>query len=196
MTNPGFSGQLVLVVGPSGAGKDTLIDYAKERLQHDDRIRFVRRVITRPASVGEDHDPVDLAEFRKQVESEAFALYWEAHGLHYGLPNIIDDWLAQGHVVVANGSRAILPEARRRYATLQVISIAASPTVLAQRLERRGRERHESRKARLARSDKIDVNLDDALAIDNSGELSFAGNQLVEVLQRSLPADPDSDGAV
>src|SRR5262245_37934196 len=152
MTSPAVSGRFVLVVGPSGAGKDTLINYARDRLRDEHRIHFIRRVITRPASVGEDHEPIDAAGFRKGVEGGAFALHWQAHGLHYGLPIIVNEWLAQGHVVVANGSRAVVPEARARYPTLQVIRIAVSPAMLAERLERRGREGNESRKARLARS--------------------------------------------
>lgn len=179
--------RLVLIVGPSGAGKDTLIDYAKGRLQHESRIHFVRRVITRPASVGEDHEPVSAAVFDQYVEGGAFALHWEAHGLQYGLPGIVDHWLAQGHVVVANGSRAILPMARHRYTGLQIVHITASQSVLQERLERRGREEHESRKARMARSDTICVGLDDALAIDNSGDPGSAGDQLVEALLNALP---------
>ncbi|WP_246776961.1 phosphonate metabolism protein/1,5-bisphosphokinase (PRPP-forming) PhnN [Microvirga sp. VF16] len=171
-----------MVVGASGAGKDSLIDYARQRLSHESRIQFVRRTITRPPSVGEDHVPMDADGFRNSVEHGAFALHWDAHGLHYGLPVVINDWLSQGHVVVANGSRAILPEARRHYPDLQIINIVASPEILAKRLEARGREESASRQARLARSVQIDANVKDAITIDNSGELSIAGDQLVSTL--------------
>lgn len=62
-------GRLVLVVGPSGAGKDTLIDYARSRLEADPDFHFARRVITRPPSVGEDHESVDVEEFRSRVSA-------------------------------------------------------------------------------------------------------------------------------
>ncbi|GLR90973.1 hypothetical protein GCM10007857_76890 [Bradyrhizobium iriomotense] len=39
-------GHLVLVVGPSVAGKDTLIDFARAQLQSDPDFHFARRVIT------------------------------------------------------------------------------------------------------------------------------------------------------
>lgn len=107
-------GHLVLVVGPSGAGKDTLIDHARSRLQSDPGFRFVRRIITRPTSIGEDHEPATAAAFETLAASNAFALHWRAHGLSYRLPIIVNDWIAEGCTVVANGSRAILPEARSR----------------------------------------------------------------------------------
>ncbi|WP_321897331.1 phosphonate metabolism protein/1,5-bisphosphokinase (PRPP-forming) PhnN [Burkholderia cepacia] len=182
MRNKIEHGRLVLIVGPSGAGKDTLIDYARARLHHEPRIRFVRRVITRPASVAEDHEPLDPDRFQAEVERGAFALHWGAHGLHYGLPGIIDQWLAQGDVVVANGSRGIVPHARQRYKGLQLVHITAAPSILEQRLQDRGREGVQSRQARMARSDSIDVSLDDALMIDNSSDVGRAGERLVEVL--------------
>ena len=97
----------VLVVGPSGAGKDTLLDAARGALAGDPRFRFVRRVITRPADPGgEDHEPVTEADFA----TRDFALQWQAHGLRYGIPADIAVDLAAGLVVVANVSRAIIAE--------------------------------------------------------------------------------------
>ncbi len=69
---------LVLVVGPSGAGKDSLLQTAREAFRCDPRIGFARRVITRPADPdGENHEPVSEAEFT----ARDFALSWSAHGL-------------------------------------------------------------------------------------------------------------------
>ncbi|MGY4230413.1 ribose 1,5-bisphosphokinase [Bradyrhizobium sp. USDA 4503] len=150
---------------------------------------FARRFITRPASVGEDHEPIEIAEFWRRIECDAFALHWEAHGLHYGLLKLIDNWLDQSHVVVANGSRSVVPEARRRYANLPVIRITASPAVLAERLAMRGREGNKAQKERIARSGTINIDLNDALTIDNSGNLIFTGNQFIETVLSELPAD-------
>ncbi|RVK89410.1 phosphonate metabolism protein/1,5-bisphosphokinase (PRPP-forming) PhnN [Sinorhizobium meliloti] len=144
-------GRLVMIVGPSGAGKDCLIDYARERLHAND-IQFVRRTITRPPSPGEDHNPVTVDDFRIAALRGAFALHWEAHGLYYGLPAAIDDLLRENKVVVANGSRLILPAAKSRYPHLQIISVKADPEIIAARLEARGRESGEAQQARLARS--------------------------------------------
>ncbi|MEA2738213.1 MAG: ribose 1,5-bisphosphokinase [Acetobacteraceae bacterium] len=144
---------LVLVVGPSGAGKDTVLGMARQALAGDPRFRFVRRVITRPADAGgEDHEAVSEADFVRR----RFALKWQAHGLRYGIPlNVIDD-LARGTVVVANVSRGIIAEAADRY-PVRVIEVTAPPEVLAQRLAGRGREAADDVAKRLARDVAIPV---------------------------------------
>jgi phosphonate metabolism protein PhnN/1,5-bisphosphokinase (PRPP-forming) len=137
---------LLLVVGPSGAGKDTLLDGAKRALAGDPRVRFVRRVITRPAEAGgEDHEPATDAEFAART----FVLQWQAHGLRYGIPDITED-LAIGLTVVASVSRSVIAEAVRRFPT-RVIEVTAPPDVLAARLAARGRETAADIAGRLAR---------------------------------------------
>ena len=93
-------------VGPSGAGKDTLIAGAKAKLPRSDYV-VAQRVITRPAdSAGEDHQAADEAAF---VEAEArgeFLISWHAHGLRYGLRKDLLDQIESGRHVIANGSRA------------------------------------------------------------------------------------------
>jgi ribose 1,5-bisphosphokinase len=139
---------LVLVVGPSGAGKDTMLDAAREALAADARFRFVRRVITRPAEAGgEAHEAVTDAEFA----ARDFALQWQAHGLRYGIPIDITHDLAQRRVVVANVSRTIIADAAQRF-KLRVIEVTAPPEVLAQRLASRGRELAADVAERLSRS--------------------------------------------
>lgn len=139
---------LVLVVGPSGAGKDTLLNTARQNLVSDRRFRFVRRAITRPADPGgEDHEPLTEAEFL----ARDFALQWCAHGLHYGIPADIATDLALGITVIANVSRGVIETAAARYPTC-VIEVTAPPEVLAARLTARGRESAADVAARLARS--------------------------------------------
>ncbi|MGA9867912.1 MAG: phosphonate metabolism protein/1,5-bisphosphokinase (PRPP-forming) PhnN [Acetobacteraceae bacterium] len=141
------SGVLVLVVGPSGAGKDTLLDAAGNILRDDRRFRFVRRVITRPAEAGgESHEAVTRAEF----DERRFALAWEAHGLCYGIPDDIGADLAAGRVVIANVSRGVIADAATRFA-VRVIEVTAPPETLSARLASRGREDAAGRTARLAR---------------------------------------------
>src|SRR5664279_1853677 len=103
-----MSGRLVLVVGPSGAGKDTLIAAAKAALADDRRFVFPRRVVTREAIAAlEEHDSVSAAEFALREAQGAYALSWAAHGLRYGLPARLVDDLAAGRVIVVNASRTM-----------------------------------------------------------------------------------------
>jgi ribose 1,5-bisphosphokinase len=138
---------LILVVGPSGAGKDTLLDASHVALRADTRFRFVRRVITRPVDAGgEAHEAVTPAEFA----ARRFALRWHAHGIDYGIPDDIDADLRDGRIVVASVSRSVVAEAASRY-EVRVIAVSASVDVLAARLLARGREDAADIARRLAR---------------------------------------------
>lgn len=151
MNRPATEGMLVVVVGPSGAGKDTLMERARAELAGDAGFRFVRREITRPADAGgEDHVAVTPAEFTTRRAAGAYALAWEAHGLGYGIPADIAGDIADGRVVVANISRARIAEAAANFPTL-VLEITAPPSVLAHRLAARGREGAADIAARLVR---------------------------------------------
>jgi phosphonate metabolism protein PhnN/1,5-bisphosphokinase (PRPP-forming) len=159
---------LVLVVGPSGAGKDTLINAARKALASDRRFVFPRRVVTRPAVAAlEDHDSVTRAEFALQEANGAYALSWEAHGLHYGLPAAISGEIAAGHVVVMNGSRAMVAAGRAKFPGTAVILVDATPGERAARLAGRGRETAGDVAARLVRD--VEREIPDAIRVDNSG---------------------------
>jgi len=142
---------LVVVVGPSGAGKDTLMERARAALAGDARFRFVRREVTRPADAGgEDHVAVTPAQFTARHSAGAYALAWQAHGLGYGIPASVAQDIARGDVVVANISRAAITEAAAKFPTL-VLEITAPAAMLARRLAARGRESAGDIAARLAR---------------------------------------------
>ena len=176
---------LVLVVGPSGAGKDTLINAAKSALAGDERYLFPRRVVTRPAVASlEDHDSVTPGEFALRAANGAYALSWEAHGLRYGLPASIRDDIAAGRVVVMNGSRAMVGAARETFPGTVVILVDASADVRAQRLAGRGRESAAEVAARLAREAPADI--PNAIRVDNSGAVAEGISRFLTAL-RALP---------
>jgi phosphonate metabolism protein PhnN/1,5-bisphosphokinase (PRPP-forming) len=131
---------LILIVGPSGAGKDTLINGVREALGEHVPVRFVRRVITRPVEPGDEvHEPISEKAFLRAQEAGEFALSWRAHGLYYGIPADIALDLAQGRLVVANVSRAVVAAAAKKF-PVAVVEISAPADVLARRLAARGRE--------------------------------------------------------
>lgn len=146
-------GLLILVVGPSGAGKDTLIDAARERLGNLDRFVFPKRDITRRADAGgEDHNAVKLDDFEARRQAGWYALSWGAHGLFYGIPRDVLADVSEGRRVIANVSRGVIGEARRRFPAVRVIEVTVPPSVLAERLIARGRESNAEITKRLERA--------------------------------------------
>ncbi len=179
--------RLVLVVGPSGAGKDSVIRGAQAALREQADVVFPRRVITRPhdATGGEDHEPCDPAAFERRAAAGGFALHWQANGLRYGVPADIDRDLAAGRAVVVNVSRAIIADAEARYPGLQVCLITAPPSVLAARLRARGRESAADIDARLGRADAFTVAARHVRTITNDGALEHSVQALVAVISAS-----------
>lgn len=189
------NGAFVAVVGPSGAGKDTLIAHAREALAGEPQVEFVRRVITRLSDGStEDHDTLVDAEFLEALAEGAFALAWEAHGLRYGLPASVDRAVENGHVAVANVSRGALPALRQRYVNVAVVEVTADPEILAARLAGRGRESRGEVLARLARTVACDTT-GPAIALDNSGPKEIAGDRLVAIIRKAM-AFTDVSGTV
>jgi ribose 1,5-bisphosphokinase len=171
-------GTLFLIVGPSGAGKDTLIAAARAAL--DARFVFPRRVITRAADPdGEDHEVTDEPSFAARERAGAFALSWRAHGLAYGIPASIVEELAEGKNVVANVSRVVVAAARSSFTRTHVVLITAPADVLRARLEARGREGGATIDKRLSRVQDVAA---DSVII-NDGAAETAVRALLSVLK-------------
>ena len=179
-------GTLVLMVGPSGSGKDSVLDWARERLTDDPRVLFVRRCITRDNDdPSEDHDAMSVAAFQKADMRGEFAITWKAHGLRYGLPASLLVHLHRGGVAIANVSRKTIPILREAFSHTEVVNLTVKPEILAERLAKRGRESADEIQDRLARTEKLqDEDLFDANThhIDNSGDLSVAGQAFVGLI--------------
>jgi ribose 1,5-bisphosphokinase len=177
-------GALIAVVGPSGAGKDTLITYARQALAGDPAILFVRRVVTRAAlAAAEDHDTLSPEAFAAARSAGAFAVEWQAHGLSYGIPMETRHHLAAGGVAVVNGSRAALPAIRSAFREATVIHVTCRPEILAERLAARRRESETEMQRRLERAAIQPEHPGEVIEIDNSGELAVAGEALVGVIR-------------
>jgi len=181
------TGAMIVVVGPSGAGKDSVMAYAARHFAGEPRLGFVRRAITRPADAGgEAHEAIDADGFRRLKAEGAFAVSWEAHGLSYGIPGETQARLANGVTLVANGSRSALPAFADAYPRLKVVLITARPDVLAARLAARGRESADAVARRLERAAPEIVVAADTIVIDNSGPLETAGDAFVSFIASVL----------
>ena len=175
-------GRLVLVVGPSGAGKDTLLRVARAACIEDHDIVFPRRIVTRESSADEDNVAVSPDEFRRAREHGEFAVHWEAHGHSYALPLDINDDIRAGRAVVVNVSRTVIAALRQAYANVVVVAITAPPDVLAQRLAARARHSDGNIADRLSRSVE-DVSAQADVTILNAGSADYHGRQLVRVIR-------------
>lgn len=179
-----MAGRLIYLIGPSGSGKDSLLDAARPHLV-ERGCHMVRRVITRSAeAVGEAAQGVSPEQFAAMDAQGAFALSWQANGLSYGIPREIDDWLAAGDDVLVNGSRAHLAQTRERYPTLLVLLLTVDQAVLRQRLIARGRESPADIEERLARNARftaalITGNGAGLFVLDNSGPLEHTVARLL-----------------
>jgi len=175
-------GRLILVVGPSGAGKDTLLGLAKAACADDGNVVFPRRLITRESSASEDNEEVSAEAFQRALANGDYAMHWEAHGHRYALSRTIDDDIRAGRAVIANVSRTVIAATRRNYANVVVVSITAPPDVLASRLAMRARVSDGRLEQRLARTvDETTATPD--FTIVNSGVADYHARQLVRIIK-------------
>lgn len=179
------AGALVVVVGPSGAGKDSVMGFAARHFADCHDVHFVRRVITRPSDAGgEVHESVSEDEFVDMQKDGAFAVFWDAHGLKYGIPSVVLENVRNGMTAIVNGSRGALPAFREAFGDIAVVVITAEAPVLAKRLAERGRESEEEVLRRLSRQAPDVTSGPGVSVIDNSGRLDVAGTRFVDLVER------------
>ncbi len=180
-----FPGKLVLVVGNSGSGKDSIISEVVKRFPSDlKEIHLTQRYITRSSSKTEDNIAITPERFKEMSHQKKFALEWHIYDLDYGVPIDIDDWLKKGHPVIVNVSRTIVKKARSIYRNILVVFIKVPFDITLKRVKERARESGKLLQERIQRA-KDNQNFPAADAIvDNSGELEIAVDQFLSCLMR------------
>ncbi|PZO81344.1 MAG: phosphonate metabolism protein/1,5-bisphosphokinase (PRPP-forming) PhnN [Mesorhizobium amorphae] len=187
-----MSGTFVCVVGPSGAGKDTLIAGARAALAGDRRFTFPRRVVTRDASDAEDHDTVSVENFGLMEAKGEFALSWGAHGLRYAIPGVVASDLAGHRVAVCNLSRRAVADAKKRFEHVRVVLVTAPREVLRARILARGREDGADLDRRLDR--EAGTHTDADLTITNTGPVASHVAGFTRFLQDLAEEDAGAAG--
>lgn len=186
---------VIYMVGPSGVGKDSLLNWLRHHVQQlapGPDFHFAQRTITRGHDKSnEAHEAVGLDEFAKLEARGAFALNWQAHGLRYGVRH---SQLAQGSGwVIVNGSREYTEQARSRVPGLVVLHVSAPEATLRMRLAGRGREDFDQLEARILRARYAGLApATGDLQIINAGALEETAKLLCVLLQErtGLPLVP------
>lgn len=189
-----YKGKLFYVIGPSGAGKDTLINFARQNTAPGTPVLFAHRYITREVDhTGENHIELSHTEFKVRKAQGLFALDWESHENKYGIGIEINLWMENGMNVVMNGSRGYLEKALEKYPSLRVILISVSEHVLWDRLKRRGRENDQEIQKRIERSKEFNslaVDQYQVIHVKNDGSIEEAGGLFVEAIKSGLVLSP------
>ena len=182
-----MGGSLIYLMGPSGAGKDTLLEIAKVRFAGLWGIKFARRYITRPANAGgEDFTSISQPAFDYLDAKGYFFFSWRSHGLSYGVDRQTGQFLKSGFMVVVNGSRAYLPRALELCPKLKPVLVTAEAGVLAARLKNRGRESFDELTERLRQPDYDCHRVKNIHIIDNSEELEIAADKFCSFLSDEM----------
>ncbi len=184
--SPPAFGELILVVGPSGVGKDSLIDAARRHFACNPALLFPARHITRPPDAGgEVHVAISEDEFVARQAAGFYCLSWQAHGLGYGIPRAeVLEAISLGKSVVVNVSRRIVPQAEALGVPVAVLHVTAQPETLARRLAARGRESAEDIAARLQREAPLMTHTASVIEIANDADLAAGEAAFIAAVER------------
>jgi guanylate kinase len=141
------SGLLLVVSGPSGVGKTTIVHRVRERLGG----RFSVSATTRPKSTrevdGKDYLFVTQEQFQDMVDTGAFLEHAEVFGRHaYGTPRgPVKEALEQGELIMLDIDVQGAMQVRSHMPSAYMLFILPpSDDELRRRLESRGREDEEA----------------------------------------------------
>lgn len=167
-----MAGKLFLIVGPSGSGKDTLIEYVTSRLP----VKRVKRYVTRLPNAFEDFISVNACEFN----SMDFFIKWGVFDKMYGIGREVLDGLLKGENYVINVSRDVINEVRSKWLDTKVVSLTVAKDVLRARMLARKRDSLDEIEKRLSREFSVPCDL----LIDTSNpDITIAGEKLVSYVK-------------
>lgn len=181
---------LLLIVGPPGAGKDTLLMALRRQTELEKHYRFVRRVTTRPPSHGgaEDYESVEEKTFIARRDAGGFVAHWRSNGIFYGIPAEVALDVEAGRHVVVNISRSVLGDLASRFPT-QIIEITAPADLLARRLAASGRGDAVDAARRMSRSFILAPGLTKETVI-NDGTVEQGARRFLAALNKTAGAQP------
>jgi guanylate kinase len=179
---------LIVVSGPSGVGKDSLVQRLQER---NCPFYFVVTATDRPPrpdeAEGEDYFFVSTEEFERMIEEDALIEHAVVYGQYKGVPKKqVREAMASGQDVImrldvqgAATIREIAPEA------VLIFLTASSEAELKERLRARGDDSPEQVERRIATAREEMKRLPefDYVVINRKGELDHAADQVLAIIR-------------
>lgn len=179
---------LIVISGPSGVGKDSLVQRLQER---NCPFYFVVTATDRPPRPdeveGEDYFFVSTEEFERMIDENALIEHAVVYGQYKGVPKKqVREAMASGQDVVmrldvqgAATIREIAPEA------LLIFLTASSEAELKERLRARGEDSPEQIERRIATAREEMKRLPefDYVVINRKGELDHAADQVLAIIK-------------
>lgn len=150
-------GKLIVLTGPSGVGKGTLL---KSLLERHPTLYFSISMTTRQPRLGEtdgkEYYFVTLDKFKEMIAEQGLLEWAEYAGNYYGTPRqSVEEKVAQGQWVIleieVSGARQIaqsFPEA------LRIFLLPPSPVVLEQRIRDRALDQEAAIQKRLSQAEQ------------------------------------------
>jgi len=193
-------GRLIVIAGPSGVGKGTLI---AELLKHVTGIVLSVSATTRPKRSGEEHGReyffLSRSEFKRWIRQDRFLEWAEYAGNFYGTPaEAVRDSLAAGLDVILEIELKGAAEVMRRCPEAVMIYIAPpSLEELERRLRGRNTDCEEAIVRRLERAKEEVAEVQAKMQDDSSrlhhvivnDDVQKAGRQLIEIIERIREED-------
>ncbi len=185
-------GRLIVVSGPSGAGKDTLIRAALEAIPE---LALIASATTREPREGEidgrDHVFLSREEFERWIEEDRLLEWAEYSGNLYGTPKqAVEELLEKGRSVILRielqGARQVK---ERRPDAVMVFVRAPSLEETRRRLESRATESFESVESRMATAIKEIAARDEFDYEVVNAEYERARKDMIETLQRVVAGE-------
>ncbi|NLM11055.1 MAG: guanylate kinase [Clostridiaceae bacterium] len=181
------SGLLVVVSGPAGVGKGTVVSLARERNKD---IVFSVSATSRCPRPGEtdgvNYFFVSRERFLEMIREDALLEWVEYCGNYYGTPKMyIEQELKKGHIVLLEIEVEGAHNVKKQYP--DCISVFITPPnleELRQRIIKRGTEPPEVIERRMERAIKEMEHLDKYDYVIKNESVEDSANQLLEIIEK------------